>query len=125
MPKRPRKPCAQANCPRLIAPGQRYCPDHKKREQQYYDSKRDKQARKLYNYRWEKYAKQFLKQHPLCQCEECADRIVPLPSEAVDHKIPHKGDPGLFWDGSNHQAMAKVCHDRKTAREDGGWGRGV
>jgi 5-methylcytosine-specific restriction protein A len=28
---------------------------------------------------------------------------------------------GLFWDSSNWQAMAKVCHDRKTARQDGGF----
>jgi 5-methylcytosine-specific restriction endonuclease McrA len=29
----------------------------------------------------------------------------------------------LFWDTGNWQALAKVCHDRKTAREDGAFGR--
>jgi 5-methylcytosine-specific restriction protein A len=29
----------------------------------------------------------------------------------------------LFWDNTNWQAMAKECHDAKTAREDGGFGR--
>jgi 5-methylcytosine-specific restriction protein A len=29
----------------------------------------------------------------------------------------------LFWDKQNWQAMAKSCHDRKTARHDGGFGR--
>lgn len=43
----------------------------------------------------------------------------------VDHKIPHKGDMRLFWDRNNWQAMAKVCHDRKTAQEDGAFGRAV
>ena len=28
----------------------------------------------------------------------------------------------LFWLRSNWQAMAKTCHDKKTAREDGGFG---
>jgi 5-methylcytosine-specific restriction protein A len=40
----------------------------------------------------------------------------------TDHKIPHRGDMALFWDRSNHQSMAKECHDRKTAREDSGFG---
>jgi len=28
----------------------------------------------------------------------------------------------LFWDRNNWQSMAKACHDRKTAAEDGGFG---
>lgn len=28
----------------------------------------------------------------------------------------------LFWDRTNWRGMAKVCHDAKTAREDGGFG---
>ncbi|WP_260427988.1 hypothetical protein [Burkholderia stagnalis] len=40
----------------------------------------------------------------------------------VDHRIPHRGDPALFWDQSNWCAMSKPCHDAKTAREDGGFG---
>ena len=41
----------------------------------------------------------------------------------VDHIIPHKGDKVLFWDRSNWQPLCKTCHDTKTAREDGGFGR--
>jgi 5-methylcytosine-specific restriction protein A len=41
----------------------------------------------------------------------------------VDHKVPHRGDMKLFWDRNNWQSMAKECHDRKTASEDGGFGR--
>ena len=41
----------------------------------------------------------------------------------VDHIVPHRGDMRLFWDTKNWQAMAKSCHDRKTARHDGGFGR--
>jgi 5-methylcytosine-specific restriction protein A len=42
----------------------------------------------------------------------------------VDHIIPHQGDMTLFWDAdSNWQSLCKTCHDRKTATEDGGFGR--
>jgi 5-methylcytosine-specific restriction protein A len=40
----------------------------------------------------------------------------------VDHRIPHRNDPVLFWDRTNWCAMAKECHDRKTALQDGGFG---
>lgn len=61
-------------------------------------------------------------EHPLCECEECKELNRLLPATVVDHIIPHKGDKILFWDPKNHQAMSKKCHDRKTAREDGGFG---
>jgi 5-methylcytosine-specific restriction protein A len=40
----------------------------------------------------------------------------------VDHRRPHRGNLVLFWDNSNWQSMAKDCHDKKTARLDGGFG---
>ncbi|AFR18473.1 HNH endonuclease [Burkholderia pseudomallei] len=45
-----------------------------------------------------------------------------MPASVVDHIVPHRGDAHLFWDQSNWQAMSKSCHDRKTARENGGFG---
>jgi 5-methylcytosine-specific restriction protein A len=60
----------------------------------------------------------------LCQCPDCQEGKIRLtPATVVDHRIPHKGDKQLFWDSTNWQAMSKPCHDRKTAREDGGFGR--
>jgi 5-methylcytosine-specific restriction protein A len=43
------------------------------------------------------------------------------PAIIVDHIVPHRGDPVLFWDEGNWAAMCKPCHDGKTARE-GRWG---
>jgi 5-methylcytosine-specific restriction protein A len=40
----------------------------------------------------------------------------------VDHIKPHQGDPELFWDSENLQALCAPCHSRKTASEDGGFG---
>jgi 5-methylcytosine-specific restriction protein A len=57
----------------------------------------------------------------MCVCEEC--RGVRRGSRVVDHIVPHRGDPDLFWNEDNWQALAKVCHDRKTAMHDGGFGK--
>jgi 5-methylcytosine-specific restriction protein A len=77
-----------------------------------------------YNYRWQKESKVFLAQHPLCMCELCQEGKLRLrAATVVDHKRAHRGDAGLMWDRNNWQSMAKECHDRKTAREDGGFGR--
>ena len=76
-----------------------------------------------YTYRWQKASKAFLRAHPLCQCPDCDEgRIRATLSQVVDHHIPHRGDLELFWDQSNWRALAKPCHDSKTAREDHGFG---
>lgn len=33
-------------------------------------------------------------------------------SPVVDHKVPHRGDPDLFWDEGNLQAVSKEYHDK-------------
>jgi 5-methylcytosine-specific restriction protein A len=77
----------------------------------------------LYTYRWKQASKRFLREHPLCQCPDCDEgRKRLMVATVTDHRIPHRGDYSLFWDRSLWQAMAKECHDRKTAAEDGGFG---
>ena len=75
-----------------------------------------------YNSRWDKARKTYLAQHPLCMCDECRRSGHPLMADVVDHIVPHHGDQKLFWDTSNWQALNHVCHNKKTAREDGGFG---
>jgi 5-methylcytosine-specific restriction protein A len=71
-----------------------------------------------YTYRWQKARAAFLREHPLCQCDDCGEgRKRVTPATVVDHTIPHRGDDGRFWDQSNWRAMAKECHDRKTQSE--------
>lgn len=117
-------PCSHPSCSVLVPAGEgRYCDQHKRAERKAVDARRDKAVRSLYTYRWSQASKAFLVKHPLCECSDCkaAGRIVA--SEVVDHIKPHCGDFNLFWDRSNWQAMSKPCHDRKTATEDGGFGR--
>ncbi|NMB34825.1 MAG: HNH endonuclease [Firmicutes bacterium] len=63
--------------------------------------------------------KRVLLKHPLCA--ECKRQGRVTKATVVDHIIPHKGNPELFWDENNLQALCKPCHDLKTARE-GRWG---
>lgn len=41
------------------------------------------------------------------------DRITP--AYAVDHVVPHRGDPVLMWDESNFQSLCASCHAAKSA----------
>lgn len=78
-------------------------------------------AQRGYNSRWQKARAGYLRSHPLCVKCQAQGRI--NPASIVDHITPHKGDTTLFWDSANWQPLCKPCHDSKTAREDGGFGR--
>lgn len=79
-------------------------------------------AERGYGWRWRRARTRFLRDHPLCA--HCLDDGRTETATEVDHKVPHCGDDALMWDESNWQSLCKRCHSRKTAREDGGFGRG-
>lgn len=39
-------------------------------------------------------------------------------SPVVNHRIPHRGDPSLFWDEANLETVAKAVHDREIQQEE-------
>lgn len=87
----------------------RYCAAHKQQQQREQDARRGSAYSRGYGKRWQKYRAIYLIEHPYCvKCDE--------PATVVDHVQDHKGNYRLFWDASNHQALCKRCHDRKTAR---------
>lgn len=121
MPSLARRPCKHPGCRALVTTGA-YCEAHAKAKRQESDAQRGSSTQRGYGYRWQKTSKAFLRAHPLCQCDDCKEgELRLLPSQVVDHTIPHRGDMKLFWDPNNWKAMNKRCHDRKTAREDGGF----
>ena len=66
--------------------------------------------------RWKRYRKAFLAENPLCA--ECLRHGETIPADTVDHIVPVTGpDDPTFWDRSNHQALCRSCHSRKTRRE--------
>jgi 5-methylcytosine-specific restriction protein A len=79
-------------------------------------------AQRGYGARWQRESKIFLRLHPICECDDCKASGDVVASEVVDHDPPHRGDMVKFWDVSTWRAMSKRCHDRKTARYDGGLG---
>ena len=74
-----------------------------------------------YGYRWQQASKAFLAAHPLCA--ECERQGEVTAATVVDHIRPHRGDMTVFWDSDNWQPLCKRCHDQKTARHDGAFGR--
>ncbi|MFG7051636.1 HNH endonuclease [Burkholderia pseudomallei] len=98
------------------------CAAHLTAERRRVDEQRGSANERGYTHRWRKAREHYLRLHPLCECAECRAAGHITPAQVVDHIIPHRGDMQLFWDQSNWQAMSKRCHDRKTARENGGFG---
>jgi len=45
-------------------------------------------------------------------------RVATCAATVVDHIVPHKGDPDLFWGEWNWQPLSKTYHDRKTGAEE-------
>ena len=123
MPMAAKKPCRHPGCGELVSESG-YCPAHKKAAQQRQDAQRGTAHQRGYGYRWQKASAGYLRNHPLCECPDCkAGELKVTVATVVDHIVPHRGDMTLFWDRANWQAMSKPCHDKKTAREDGGFGR--
>jgi len=119
MPHKALKPCKYFGCAGLTH--ERYCAAHADKER-ISDRNRVNAARRGYGHKWRIESRKYLRQHPYCECDACRILGRRLKAEVVDHRIPHRGDPKLFWDRNNWQARSKRCHDRKTARENGGFG---
>lgn len=83
--------------------------------------RKDEPGRKLYQTAaWGRLRIWTLHRHPMCQCkdaecpkhgrEECR-----AAAKSVHHKKDHNGDPALFFDESNLEALCASCHNRVTA----------
>lgn len=53
-------------------------------------------------------------------CEQTGELLVgkhpAANSPVLDHVIPHRGDPELFWDPENVQIVSKSWHDKEKQR---------
>ena len=74
-----------------------------------YDRRRGSARARGYDARWDREAKAFKFDHPLCLGCHAVGRI--RATEVVDHTIPHKGDVSLFWDMTNRQPACQWHHD--------------
>ena len=69
-------------------------------------------AKRGYGRSWRRARREYLAEHPLCA--ECDRDGRTTEATIVDHVIPHRGDPELFWDRTNWQSLCKPHHDAKT-----------
>ena len=122
MPTAARKPCTWPGCPALVSGGSR-CERHRGEARRQADAARASSSERGYSAAWQKARRAFLSKHPLCAEHERRGEL--RPATVVDHVVPHRGDKTLFWTRTNWQPLCKPCHDRKTATEDGGFGRGA
>lgn len=130
-------PCRYAGCAELVRDGTGYCVEHKGKRKQQADAQRGTSTQRGYGYKWQLASDGYKRKHPLCECDDCKGADPSQPTQVVDHRKPHRlreatlsGDAvaiakarALFWDRNNWCAMSKLHHDRKTAREDGAFGR--
>jgi 5-methylcytosine-specific restriction enzyme A len=127
MPKGALHQCNGPGCRTLVEYRERWCPACKAAHQRADTARRgDARTERGYDWRWRRYREAYLKRHALCA--ECQRQGRTTAARVVDHIRPHKGDQALFWEPSNHQSLCDYtspwnCHGRKTALEDGGFGR--
>lgn len=117
MPNTAPRPCTWNGCRRLVHGNGGRCEEHRRQA----DQERGTAHERGYTSAWTRAREAFLKAHPLCVHCERDGRVGQ--ASVVDHRTPHRGDKARFWDRANWQPLCKPHHDRKTATEDGGFGR--
>lgn len=121
MPQRALKVCMYPGCNQLTR--EAYCAEHAKMKRQESERNTNREAKPLYNsVRWQRLRHSHLFRNPLCV--ECMKEKQLTAATVVDHMIPHKGNPELFFDPDNLQSLCKRHHDMKTVGE-GSFGRPV
>ena len=119
MPRRPMKQCAKPACHHRVESVQHvYCKQHRVEANKAYDEQRGSSSSRGYGAKWRRLRKLVLNRDPLCQCD---DPTCNKPSTDVDHIIPKRDGGRDSMD--NLQGLAHECHSRKTALEDGRWGK--
>ncbi len=114
MPSRPGSQCSTPGCPNLGTNGGR-CEPCQTKTRGSYEQDRGSASARGYDRNWQRLRLIILHRDPICKaCGQAA-------SEDVDHIVP-KAQGGTD-DEANLQGLCASCHSRKTATEDGGFGR--
>jgi len=126
-----KRPCAQPGCREVVWKGR--CPKHTRARRRRVDRARGSASARGYGVRWRKASRAFLARPENAFCRICyaggfdpppGDRVrIITRARVVDHIVPHRGDPVLFWDEANWQSLCDErgfnCHGKKTAAETG------
>lgn len=115
MPMRPAPACPTWPCPHRVP-----CPVHGRAQALAKEHRRPNRdvRRWYYHARWVHpdwgLRAQVLADDPWCIA--CQQRGVLTVATDIDHIVPHRGDPELFWDRGNLQGLCRGCHAAKTGR---------
>jgi 5-methylcytosine-specific restriction protein A len=89
--------------------------------QQQQDAQRGTASQRGYGARWRRLRDAFLQSNPICMDPSHARAGQVVAATDVDHITPKAQGGRDEW--SNLQALCHACHSRKTASQDGGFGR--
>jgi 5-methylcytosine-specific restriction protein A len=119
MPYAPLSLCNVPGCGVMVPRGK--CPEHQAEARK----DRPSAAARGYDVQWRKTRAAFLRVHPQCECPECA--ALPTWQRPTATDVDHRDGRGPLgprgYDWSNLQALTASHHARKTATQDGGFGR--
>jgi len=108
MPDRAPSFCVVPGCS-VLTPRRR-CPSHQVDQEH---SRRNFDVRRWYrSKRWKGLRVQILQ----AQASTCARCRRITPRLEIDHVIKHQGNPDVFWDRFNLQALCRTCHQKKTRK---------
>lgn len=79
-----------------------------------YEQLRGSASARGYDYQWQKYRESYLRAHPLCQ--DCLDQNRTAAATDVHHMAKASENPELFYEPTNHRALCKACHSKRTKR---------
>lgn len=101
--------CTHPGCGVKVTGGR--CPAHTQGEAQ----RPNQDVRRWYRTaRWAALRQHKMNENPLCLDCYAFGHIEPWTD--LDHRIPHRGDPALFWDPHNLEGRCHACHSAKTRR---------
>lgn len=111
MPTRAARVC---RCGLRIADGAT-CPCQRGRKSSA-DKQRPTASARGYGTKWGRERAEYLLDHPWCT--RCLTRGIRTAATVINHKIPHKGEPRLFWNRRNWEAVCPPCHNSLIQSEE-------
>lgn len=122
MPTAPLALCLEPGCPNRVRSGR--CAEHETQIRRESDARRSGGRQRGWTREWAAFSKDYLRRHPMCECDECAAQPAWRRHIAtdVDHTGGHSRTCPHALDERHVQALSHPHHASKTAREDGGFG---